>query len=323
MLAPGFHFDIAAREYHADCAEVPSLSSSIAKVLVTEAPRKAWIAHPRLNPEPQEESDPTRPKEIGTAAHKLILGRGEEIVVIDADSYTKGDAKKARAEAYAAGSSPILRGDLETAEALSRAFQEQIALVDDCGGFSTARSEVVAVAQDESGAMLRCMMDRFEDHGTHAIIWDVKTGEQSAAPEGIGRRIANMGMEIQAALYERIVLTLRPELAGRLRFRWAFIENDPPHLLTVAELDAAGMTMGRKKVAAAIAMWNRCMQTGNWPGYPAQIVTAEYPSYAESQWLARENADELLQSMALDPFNMRSPWRPAEPAKSTFTEFMP
>lgn len=289
---PGFYADLDAAIYHADPCPAPSLSSSIAKVLLEQSPLHAWYCHPRFND--QEESEPTRPKEIGTAAHKLVLGKGRDVVVIDADDYKSGAAKAKRTEAYAAGHAPILRTDLTKAEGIANAVAEQIGGIQGCEGFADATPELVAVSQDPLGPWLRIMIDKFDDHGDHAVIWDVKTGEQSAAPHGIGRRIANMSMEIQAGLYERVVVNLRPELAGRVRFRWLFIENDPPHSLIPVELDNVGMEIGRRKAAAAISIWQRCIETGFWPGYPNQIIQAEYPPYMATSWEYRETEDPAL-----------------------------
>jgi len=314
-LPAGLHADIPAEVYHADPCHAPSLSSSIARVLLEQSPRHAWHKHPRLNPDMQTDASPTRPMEIGTAAHKLILGRGRDVVVIEADAYTTKDARKQRADAYTAGHAPILRPDLETAEAIAQSARTSLSQIEDCEGFADGTPELVAIAQDETGAWLRIMIDMFEDHGTSAVIWDVKTGDQPAAPQGLGRRIANMGYEVQAALYERVILALRPELAGRLTFRWLFVENEAPHLCTVAELDNVGLEVGRKKVAAAIALWNRCIALDIWPGYPGRVVVAEYPAYAETAWTTREMEDERLRDMGLDPFLVRAPWRPAAAPK--------
>jgi hypothetical protein len=163
-------------------------------------------------------------------------------------------------------------------------------------------------------------MDKFEDRGSSAIIWDLKSGDQSAEPSTLGRRIANMSYEVSSALYERVILTLRPELAGRLTFRWVFVENDHPHLISVGELDNAGLEIGRKKAAASIALWNRCLRENNWPGYPAQIVIAEYPPFAESAWLARELADETIRDAGMDPFLIRAPWQPPRKPREQLSE---
>ncbi|MCJ2107899.1 PD-(D/E)XK nuclease-like domain-containing protein [Methylobacterium sp. E-041] len=309
VTRPGL-YRMPAAVYHADPAPKPSLSSSIAKLIVSNSPHHAFAEHPRLGKIAGDEPDATRPKEIGTAAHKLILGQGVDLVVIDADDYRTAYAKTERAAAYADELAPILRPDLEKAELLAEKVRGGVARIDGCDGFAGAPAEVVAIAQDRSGAWLRIMMDRIEIHDTHAIIWDVKTGEQSAAPQGLGRRIEGMGMEVQAALYVRVLEALLPHLAGRIRFRWIFVENEFPHGLTVAEADNVGMTVGARKVDAAIHLWNRCTVSGEWPGYPAQIVRVDFPEWAANRWSAREEIDPQLAGVAYDIAT--SPHRPLD-----------
>lgn len=305
---PGL-YRMPAEVYHADPAPEPSLSSSIAKLLIDRSPEHAFHAHPRLSG-PQEESDPTRPKEIGTAAHKLLLDQGRDLVVVEAEAWTTKDAKAARAAAYAAGDCPILRPDLDKAEGIANGAFDRLAKIPGCEGFRAADAEIVAVARDRSGGWLRIMMDKVEiaDHG--AIIWDVKTGEQAAAPQGLGRRIEGMAMEVQAAFYVHVLGLLLPKLQGRILFRWAFIENDPPHAATVAEADGAGMHVGERKVALALHRWNASLRRGAWPGYPAQIIRAEYPEWAARKWAEREELDPSVADVdwSLD----KSPWRPLD-----------
>ncbi|GEP09872.1 PD-(D/E)XK nuclease-like domain-containing protein [Methylobacterium gnaphalii] len=308
---PGL-YRMPAKVYHADPSPEPSLSSSIAKLIIEQSPEHAACAHPRIaKPKDADERDPTRPKEIGTAAHKLILGAGEQLVIIEADDYKTGFAKSERARAYMDGASPILRPDAQKAETLADRVLSGLAGMDGCDAFAAAESEVVAICRDQSGAWLRIMMDRVEIYPTHAIIWDVKTGEQSAAPQTLGRRIDNMNMEIQAALYVHVLGLLFPKLQGRIRFRWIFVENEFPHGLSVAEVDNVGMGIGSRKVAAAIHRWNQCLKTGNWPGYPTDIVRAEFPEWASKRWAEREELDPQLRGVPnFDLAN--SPWRPLD-----------
>ena len=285
----GLHFNIPASAYHADPCPEPSLSSSVAKLLIERSPLHAKLAHPRLSLVAPE-SDPTRPKEIGTAAHKLILGRGGDLVTIDEADYRKDVAKKGRAEAYAAGKTPILMCDADVALALAETVWRRLGDSGDLASFNLARPEVVVIARDPNGAWLRIMIDKLEDHGSHAVIWDVKTGDQSAEPSGLGRRISNMGMEIQAEFYRHVLALARPELAGKITFKWLFVENEPPHESTIAELDATGREIGRRKAMHAIELWQRCLTSGEWPGYPRSHVVVEYPAFAERNWLEREEA---------------------------------
>lgn len=309
---PGL-YQMSADVYHADCSPEPSLSSSIARMLIEQSPQHAWIAHPRMGCQIEAERDPSRPKEIGTVAHKLILGRGSEVVLIDADDYRSGAAKAQRAQAYADGHCPILRSDAEKADALADQVAEKLALIPGCEGFTKAPAEVVAVAQDRSGAWLRIMMDRVEIHPKHAIIWDVKSGDRSAAPHALGRRILDMGMDVQAAFYARVLAILLPHLAGRIRFRWIFVENEFPHGLSVAEAPEAILHNARRKVALTIHLWNACRRTGVWHGYPPAIITPEVPGWADAQWNAREEAEDHAARAAGNPINWDvgdSPFRP-------------
>jgi len=58
--------------YHLDKSNnPPSLSRSVAHILLTQTPYHAWLAHPRLNPDymPDEDSK----FDIGTATHAMLL----------------------------------------------------------------------------------------------------------------------------------------------------------------------------------------------------------------------------------------------------------
>ncbi|PVE25396.1 hypothetical protein DC522_05725 [Microvirga sp. KLBC 81] len=294
ITAPGFYPDIPADEYHADPCVQPSLSSSIAKILLEQSPLHAWHCHPRLGGK-QQKQKPSRDMELGTVAHKLLIGRGAEVVVIEAENYTRGDAKQERAEAYEAGCAPILRPDLEIAEAMVAAAREQLSRIPDAADAfnpELGQGEVVMVWKDESGPWCRSMVDWLPND--HLVVWDYKTTGQSAAPQSVGRKIADMGYEIQAGLYERGLTFLDPSVAGRLKFRWLFQETEPPYLIMPVELDAVGMEIGRRKVAAAIHLWDKCLSSGFWPGYPTQVVQAEYPQWSASAWEWRETEDPML-----------------------------
>jgi len=313
VAGPGL-YQMPAAVYHADPSPEPSLSSSLAKVLLDYSPEHARAAHPRLAaPRPADEEvedKPTRPKEIGTAAHRLILGAGCDLTVIDAADYKGKDAQAARKAAYAAAGAPILAPDLAKAERAATRVLSHVAAISGCEGFATAPAEVVAVVRDVSGAWLRIMMDRVEIHPTHAIIWDVKSSSQSSAPQGLGRRVEQMAMEVQAALYTRVLATLLPRLSGRIVFRWIFVEADEPNGVCVAQADGAGTEIGARKVAAAIHLWNRCRAADHWPGYPAEIVRVDYPEWAERRWSERESLDPQLAGVSYDV--AQSPFRPLD-----------
>ena len=102
ITAPGIYTDFPVDQYRADPCPQPSLTQSIAKVILDHSPLHAWHAHPRLNP--RFVQDEEKKFDIGNTAHALLIGRGKSIAVIDADDWRTKAAKEAReAAAFAKG----------------------------------------------------------------------------------------------------------------------------------------------------------------------------------------------------------------------------
>ena len=77
-LPPGLHFGLPDHVYHADPSPRPSLSSTLARVILDQSPLHAWTRHPRLNP--FYESEDRKTFDIGRAAHRAVLGAGGDYV---------------------------------------------------------------------------------------------------------------------------------------------------------------------------------------------------------------------------------------------------
>jgi hypothetical protein len=56
------------------------------------------------------------------------------------------------------------------------------------------------------------------------------------------------------------------------------------------EIGADALTMGRKMLDHAVDIWSRCMRQ-SLPRLPARHHDAEFPGWAEQQWLDREIKD--------------------------------
>ena len=308
VTAPGF-YRMTAAQYHSDPVCEPSLSASLAKVLLDKSPRHAWVGHPRLNPD-FDPPDETK-FDFGSAAHEIMLGMGAGIEVVLADSWRTKAAQEQRAAILAAGKQPILDADMARAMAMSAAAREQL---DACGlphvMGDPARSEIVGVWQDEGGVWCRMMLDWHAFEGPGLTVYDLKTCS-SGHPSALGFKIADLGYEVQAGHYERGLATLMPELLGRIAWRWVFVEDKPPFALSVCELDGAGKTIGAKKAAAALAIWRRCVETSQWPAYGAGVHRVEYPMRAEAQWTEREMSDPVLQGLVISPMILEPPPRPS------------
>ena len=285
MIEAGIHLNVPTDVYFKDPCRAPSLTQSVAKILLERSPLHAWHAHPRLNPD-WKPDDPTK-FDVGNVAHKLMIGRGKEIVVLDKfDDWRTNAAKDARAEAQAAGKLAVLGKAFAKADRMVRAAREQLDGRGLNGLFHAGDGEAV-MAWEDRGMWLRQMVDWLTpDRDTFA---DYKTTDMSAAPFGLGRMMVNAGWPIQAAMGEWGL----NKLVGFKRRRFLFVvqETEHPYCLSVVEMSEAAMTMGRKQLNAAFSVWMRCVSSDRWPGYPTEIVVPEYPGYAESSWLDREQIE--------------------------------
>jgi hypothetical protein len=293
ITSPGIYTDFPTDAYFRDPCPVPSFTQSTGKILLDRSPRHAWLAHPRLNPAwvPREDTK----FNIGNAAHRILIGRGKELAVLEEDDWRTKIAKQFRDDAHAEGRVAVLLHQYETAIAMADAARRQLIAIPECRhAFLDGAGEVVIAAQDTWSAApppnivvrptlwLRSMIDWLE---SETMLWDYKTTSMSAAPEAIPYRMENW--DIQAATQERILDILKPETAGRRRHMFVCQETDEPYALTVSELTESEMTIGRAKLTSALTIWQRCMAADAWPGYPAEILQPARPGYASARWMER------------------------------------
>lgn len=276
IVKPGLYDDVSERDYHADCVgPMPSLSNSIAKLLVTRSPRHAAHRHPRINKDLREDDfEPTRPMEIGTAAHKTILGRGRQIDVLPFDSYRKKEAQQARDASRAAGNVPILADDMDAVRLLTEAAQDQLAGTSLAGYFDApGRSEVTMVWR-EGEVWCRGRVDRLPDsvrNGGHVVLADLKTTAGSSHPDDWQSTAFDLAYDIQSVMYPRGLKRLIPEIRT-VTFKFAVLEQKPPFGLSVVEFSGQALEEATQLVDLAIRMWAVCLKRGEWPGYDDAVV---------------------------------------------------
>ena len=278
----GMHTDMSAADYFADPCPEPSLTQSIAKVLLEKSPAHAWQRHPRLNPNYRSNND--KKFDIGNAAHALLLGRGKLLVVVDAEDWRGKPAREARDRVINEGKVAILTEQYEHAWNMARIASDHL---EDIGlpKLIEGNAEVV-LAWREDDLWCRTMLDWLSPD--RCVVLDLKTTAASAAPMVLPAKLATDGWDIQAAMHARGLDVLNPENAGRRRHLFICQETVPPYALTVSELTEGVMTMGRKKLDMAVTIWRHCIRNDSWPGYPAEVLRPEYPPWAEAKWLARE-----------------------------------
>lgn len=286
---PGIYKDMSSADYFADPCPVPSLTQSIAKILLDQSPLHGWYAHSRLNPDFQRD-DPTK-FDVGNVAHKLMIGRGKEICICDFDDWRTKASQEARKAALANGELAVLGRHYARAERMVKAAREQLALHVARTGplFEEAHgSGEACLAWEENGIWFRQLLDWLNHNRTTYV--DYKTTDMNAAPHCLGRMMVNAGWPIQAAMAERGL----DVLYGHKRRRFFFVvqeASEPPYALNVVEMSEAALTMGRKQLSIAAGIWADCITSDIWPSYPREIIVPEYPGYAEASWLDREQTE--------------------------------
>ena len=301
LSEPGF-YDLTEADYRADPAPRPSLTQSLGQVLLEKCPKAAWWQHPLLNPEYEPQANGIL--DGGTVRHCLMLGKGKPFKIVDAADYRTKDARLQRDTYRAAGYVPILIEQFKAANAMAAAAREQLQAIE--GGkyaFDAAFGgiELCALAYDPAGCWIRTLIDFYGSKiPTGVELWDYKTTSASASPIDLRTRIE--GWAFQAAFQERIVCQLKPELEGRLTFRFLVQETQAPYLCSVVTPAGNARHLAHKKVAAAIQIWASCLATDTWPGYSRNPVSLGVLPNAEARWLDREIGDDLIRMAASDPY---------------------
>jgi hypothetical protein len=258
---------LTAAEYHADPCIRPSLSNSIAQILIDQSPAHAWLKHPRLNPSYESESESRF--DIGSAAHMMMLERRiDGIVIVDAPDWRTKVAKEARDAARANGQFPVLRYQFEKMEAMTIAGRQFLDTTELAGILETGSAEQT-VTWDENGTFCRCRPDLLSSD--KRIVLDYKSTE-NAEPEAFIRQIARMSYDMQAEWYVRGI----KELTGtEPAFIFLAQEISPPYACSLIALSNAYRVIGQEKVRRAVAIWNSCMASNKWPSYSNRISYAE------------------------------------------------
>lgn len=280
-------YQIDGEAYHADPAPAPSLSSTAAKVMLSQSPLHAWTQSRRLNPDWQPNDRKTF--DIGRAAHRVILGAGggyiaipDEILASNGAASTK-EAKAFIADARASGLTPLKADEVAQIAAMQAVAEERLRAMGIT--FDPAMSEQVALAEID-GVWCRAMVDN-APLDERQPLWDFKTCE-NASPDACERAILNYGYDVQAAHY---LETWKAATGQNRLFRFVFQEKSAPHEICIIELGPESLMMASKRIARARQMWGMCLRYGCWPGYPAGVHRVELPEWYHAKWLERESEE--------------------------------
>ena len=263
---PGI-YEISESDYHADPCPEPSLSSSVAKVLIDRSPLHAMLRHPRLNAD-YVEGEPSAAMRIGKAAHGAFLeGNTDKIDVVDVEKWNTNDSKAARDASLAAGNTPLNMPEYEKFLPIYEALKRQVEL-------PLGKPEQTVIWQDE-GIWCRARVDWFPT-GAYPTFYDLKCTDLPATPEGWGRnQIWEYAM--QWGLYGRGMSALTR--TSTLGMSFVVQEMKPPYECSIFELDDQGKDYAEQLADAAINLWADCLKRNHWPGYPKGPTVIETPAW--------------------------------------------
>lgn len=274
ITGPGF-YDLPAAVYHSDPYKGGTLSQSETKILLDEGGPAKYRAQQDLPREEKNEWD------LGTAAHALILGKGEEqLVVHQYEDYRTKDAREARDAAYEAGKTPLKPQEWEATKALADAVPGHIRQL-----FTGGVAEQAMFWRHTTGQHLRGQMDYWVPG---SYIADLKTINDSSM-RSIEADVWRLRYYYQAAFYRRGVHALTGDW---LPYFIVFVEKKAPFLSRVVEVTDDYLAVGEAHMDKALAIHAECTATGEWPGHSDTVHQLLPPP-----WAANAVADATIAAL--------------------------
>lgn len=286
-LGFGLHHDVRAETYHTDMLMAePTLSRGEMLCLVDESPLHCYLSHPRLSGGVPDA--PNAKMNFGSLGHRLILDKGDPIMVIEADDWKTKAARELKAQALSEHKIPALTKDYERGKSLAKSFPLELERFGLLEKWLLGKSEVVALWDEGGGCACRCMFDRLviDETAESALFMDVKISDE-INPSSIAKHIFNQNYHVQDAHYTHGLEAVLPRYGGRIKSLFLFISANPPHTMVPVELNGEFKMLGISKTMRAIDLWKKCRASGIWPPYTDTVIRVEPPTWALNQEIGK------------------------------------
>lgn len=277
----GWYPRVPESVYHAD---PDSLSSSGARLLIKETPEE--FRHQQDQP-----PDPKPQYDFGHAAHKMVLGEGQQIFVLDPAIHGRtkdGEIAKvpaatskwkaAEAQARESGRLPITKANMDIAQRMAgRVHTNPIA----ARLFMSGMPEVSGYWHDQAtGVRCRFRADWLPDRPGRMICVDYKTA-LSADPKKFEKSLVDYGYHQQAAWYLDGLREVG--IADDAAFLFIVQKKTPPFPVSLVQIRPEDVELGRRQNRRALELYARCRAEKSWPGYGDGIHVVGLPAWAASQ----------------------------------------
>jgi hypothetical protein len=286
-----------ASAYH----ERPSVSAGLLWDIVKPdgCEALAWFNSPWLNPDHVPVTDEVMLN--GQIAHLAILEPEKmeaQITVIDARDFRSATAKLLRDEAIATGKIPILneRDPGSTLPSFQKILGMRKALTNSYAEallFGNDGNNEISYTFD-LGVPCKCRADRII-LGEKSVILDLKTAV-SASPDYFQRAMVNFGHHLRASFYLDGWASQQEAITHPIDdYLFVVVQRDPPHLVSIFDLDEHSLTWGERLWQAALERFKQAQENNLWPGFMhgALPKTMTLPTWATHALADREAAGEF------------------------------
>lgn len=278
ITEPGVYTDLPAADYH---AQHDWLSWSRMKHLVPPSTPAHFKASLRKGDERKRHFD------VGKVVHSVILGDGDEYVVVqaltkdkqsyDAKSYDLVSAQRHRDAIYDEGKVPILRAELDAVQKMA----ESVAAHPVANALLTnGQPEVSLFWIDEAtGVKCRARIDWLPDPrpGRRLIVPDLKSAA-TAAPSEFAKAAAKFGYYGQQRHYLDGIAAcgIDPDPA----FLFVVVEKTDPWPVIVGQFaDRSDLELASAVVDRARRLYRECVEADHWPAYPGGVIDLTLPNW--------------------------------------------
>lgn len=138
-------------------------------------------------------------------------------------------------------------------------------------------NEISALWKDAgTGLYVKGRPDRLTTLAGWSVVMDLKT-TLNASPSAFARDLYYYHYHQQGALYLDGCDALAPH---QRKFIFVAVEKDPPYAVAVYELEDDALSLGRDEYQKHLTAYARCLESGQWPGYPDGVGYISVPSWA-------------------------------------------
>lgn len=265
----------------------PRIHQSLAKVLLAASPLHCYYKAFVEEVQPFDDA-----RNFGEVCHSVLLG-GKNVGVVDAPDWRTKDAREQRELIAKLGKLPVLQRRYDEAQLLAEHVKAEVSL--------SGRSETTALWQC-NGVYCEGRIDHFIETPKSITIYDFKFINIEATRRACENRFIEYGLDIQHAAYVEAFETLRPEMAGRIKMVFIFVEVDPPNAIRIMPVAGSMRTSGIWRWEKAREIWRDCLEkygtTTPWPGYADNGEAAECPPWALNASIEEERVREFKEAQS-------------------------